>query len=158
MGYYKSAHCVVEGDVRIGNDASIWHYAVVRADEDSIRIGDRTNVQDGAVLQVDEGWPLVIGDGVTIGHRAVVHGCTIDNDVLIGMGAIVMNGAHIGEGSIIAAGAVVTGGVDIPPNSMVMGVPAKVRGSVRPEQRAASQENAERYVALAEKRLTAVEN
>lgn len=157
MGYYQSAHCVIEGDVHIEEDASIWHYAVVRADEDRISIGAGSNVQDGCVLHVDEGWPLVIGKGVTIGHRAVVHGCTIDDDVLIGMGAIVMNGAHIGAGSIIAAGAVVTGGADISPNSMVMGVPAKVRGSVRPEQRAASRENAERYVALAEKRLERVE-
>lgn len=87
MAYYKSAHCVIEGAVEIGADASIWHYAVVRGDEDSITIGARTNVQDGAVLHVDEGWPLSIGSGVTIGHRAVVHGCTIEDDVLVGMGA-----------------------------------------------------------------------
>lgn len=157
MAYYKSAHCVIEGAVEIGTDASIWHYAVVRGDEDSITIGARTNVQDGAVLHVDEGWPLSIGSGVTIGHRAVVHGCTIEDDVLVGMGAIVMNGAHVGAGSIIAAGAVVTGGAEIPPNSLVMGVPAKVRGAVRPEQRAASRENAERYVTLAETHLARVE-
>lgn len=121
MAYYKSAHSVVEGDVAIGEDVSIWHYAVVRADEDRITIGDRTNVQDGAVLHMDEGWPLAIGSGVTIGHRAVVHGCTIEDDVLVGMGAIVMNGAHVGAGSIIAAGAVITSGSEIPPDSLVMG-------------------------------------
>ncbi len=115
MAYYKSAHCVIEGAVEIGANASIWHYAVVRGDEDSITIGARTNVQDGAVLHVDEGWPLSIGSGVTIGHRAVVHGCTIEDDVLVGMGAIVMNGAKIGHGSTIAAGAVVPGGAEIPP-------------------------------------------
>lgn len=157
MAYYKSAHCVVEGAVEIGDDASIWHYAVVRGDEDRITIGARTNIQDGAVLHVDEGWPLDIGSGVTIGHRAVVHGCTIGDDVLIGMGAIIMNGAHIGSGSVIAAGAVVTGGADVPPQSLVMGVPAKIRGSVRPEQRQNTVENAERYVHLAEKRLERVE-
>lgn len=157
MAYYKSAHCVIEGDVHIGEDASIWHYAVVRGDEDSIRIGARSNVQDGAVLHVDEGWPLVIGSGVTIGHRAVVHGCTIEDDVLVGMGAIIMNGARIGAGSIIAAGAVVTGGAEIPPRSLVVGVPAKVRGSVRPEQCADTQKNAARYIALAEKRLLRME-
>ena len=93
MAYYKSAHCVIEGAVEIGADANIWHYAVVRGDEDSITIGARTNVQDGAVLHVDEGWPLSVGSGITIGHRAVVHGCTIEDDVLVGMGAIIMNGA-----------------------------------------------------------------
>lgn len=157
MAYYKSAHSVVEGDVAIGEEVNIWHYAVVRADEDRITIGDRTNVQDGAVLHMDEGWPLAIGSGVTIGHRAVVHGCTIEDDVLVGMGAIVMNGAHVGAGSIIAAGAVITSGSEIPPDSLVMGVPAKVRGSVRPEQRAATAANAVRYVALAEKHLDRVE-
>lgn len=157
MAYYKSAHCVIEGAVEIGADASIWHYAVVRGDEDSITIGARTNVQDGAVLHVDEGWPLSIGSGVTIGHRAVVHGCTIEDDVLVGMGAIVMNGAHIGSGSIIAAGAVVLENADIPPDSLVVGVPGKVRGSVRPEQRVATQTNAEHYVALAKKQLERME-
>lgn len=157
MAYYKSVHCVIEGAVEIGAVASIWHYAVVRGDEDSITIGARTNVQDGAVLHVDEGWPLSIGSGVTIGHRAVVHGCTIEDDVLVGMGAIVMNGAKIGSGSIIAAGAVVPGGAEIPPDSLVIGVPGKVRASVRPEQRQSTVENAQRYVALAEKRLEQVE-
>ena len=107
-------------------------------------------------MHVDEGTALTIGNGVTVGHRAVVHGCTIDDDVLIGMGAIVLNGAHVGAGSIIAAGAVVLGGAEIPPNSMVMGVPAKVRGTIRPEQIKASRENAERYVALAKKHLKEV--
>lgn len=157
MAYYKSAHCVIEGAVEIGAAASIWHYAVVRGDEDCITIGDHSNVQDGAVLHVDEGWPLAIGSGVTIGHRAVVHGCIIGDDVLIGMGAIVMNGAKIGHGSIIAAGAVVPGGMEIPPDSLVIGVPAKIRGSVRPEQRQATVENAQRYVDLARKRLESVE-
>ena len=129
MAYYNIAHGVIEGAVEIGADASIWHYAVVRGDEDSI----------------------------TIGHRAVVHGCTIEDDVLVGMGAIVMNGAKIGHGSTIAAGAVVPGGAEIPPDSLVIGVPGKVRASVRPEQRQSTVENAQRYVALAEKRLEQVE-
>ena len=157
MAYYKSAHCVIEGDVSIADDANIWHYAVVRGDEASITIGEGSNVQDGCVLHVDEGVPLVIGKGVTVGHRAVVHGCTIEDDVLIGMGAIIMNGAHIGHGSVIAAGAVVLGCMEVEPNSMVMGVPAKVRGSVREEQLERSKENAMRYVAMAKNRLTAVE-
>ena len=156
MAHYESLHCVIDGDVTIGEDVGIWHYAVVRGDEAAIRIGDRSNIQDGCILHVDEGTALTIGNGVTVGHRAVVHGCTIDDDVLIGMGAIVLNGAHVGAGSIIAAGAVVLGGADIPPNSMVMGVPAKVRGTIRPEQLKASRENAERYVALAKKHLKEV--
>jgi carbonic anhydrase/acetyltransferase-like protein (isoleucine patch superfamily) len=156
MAHYESPHCVIDGDVTIGEDVGIWHYAVVRGDEAAIRIGDRSNIQDGCILHVDEGTALTIGNGVTVGHRAVVHGCTIDDDVLIGMGAIVLNGAHVGAGSIIAAGAVVLGGAEIPPNSMVMGVPAKVRGTIRPEQIKASRENAERYVALAKKHLKEV--
>ena len=156
MAHYESPHCVSDGDVTIGEDVGIWHYAVVRGDEAAIRIGDRSNIQDGCILHVDEGTALTIGNGVTVGHRAVVHGCTIDDDVLIGMGAIVLNGAHVGAGSIIAAGAVVLGGAEIPPNSMVMGVPAKVRGTIRPEQIKASRENAERYVALAKKHLKEV--
>ena len=156
MAHYESPHCVIDGDVTIGEDVGIWHYAVVRGDEAAITIGDGSNIQDGCVLHVDEGTPLTIGKGVTAGHRAVVHGCTIEDDVLIGMGAIVLNDAHVGAGSIIAAGAVVLGGAEIPPNSMVMGVPAKVRGSVRPEQLKASQENAARYVALAKKHLKEV--
>ena len=156
MAHYESPHCVIDGDVTIGEDVGIWHYAVVRGDEAAIRIGDRSNIQDGCILHVDEGTALTIGNGVTVGHRAVVHGCTIDDDVLIGMGAIVLNGAHVGAGSIIAAGAVVLGGAEIPPNSMVMGVPAKVRATIRPEQLKASRENAERYVALAKKHLKEV--
>ena len=157
MAYYKSANCVIDGQVQLGTDVNIWHYAVVRADEAPIVIGDRSNVQDGCVLHEDEGAPLTIGSGVTIGHRAVVHGCTIEDDVLIGMGAIVLNHAHIGKGSIVAAGAVVLGGAEIPPNSLVMGVPAKVRGEVRPEQLADTKENAKKYVALAKEQLMCAE-
>ena len=129
MAYYKSAHCVIEGAVEIGADASIWHYAVVRGDEDRITIGARTNVQDGAVLHVDEGWPLSIGSGVTIGHRAVVHGCTIEDDVLVGMGAIIQEGAVIEENCFIGAGAIVKRGMRIPKGHMAYGIPCRI---VRP--------------------------
>ena len=157
MAYYKSEHCLIEGAVEIGDDVSIWHYAVVRAEVGHISIGAGTNVQDGAVLHTDEGYPLSIGAGVTIGHRAIVHGCSVGDDVLIGMGAIIMNGARIGSGSVIAAGAVVTEGCQIPPNSLVMGIPGKVRSTVRPEQRRQTAVNAERYIAHAKKRLKCVE-
>ncbi len=117
---------VVVGAVTMGPQSSIWYSAVARADAETIEIGERSNVQDGSTLHSDPGFPLVIGKGVTVGHRVILHGARIDDDVLVGMGAVVMNGAHIGSGSIIAAGAVVTQGKQIPPGSVVAGVPAKV--------------------------------
>ena len=157
MAYYKSAHCVIEGDVTIEKDANIWHYAVLRGDEGPIYVGEGSNVQDGCVLHNDADTAIHIGKGVTIGHRAVIHGCTIEDDVLVGMGAIVMNGAHLGRGSIIAAGAVVLGGMEVPENSLVMGVPAKVRGEVSAEQLEASRNNATTYVTLGHDKLLRVE-
>ncbi|HEV7188358.1 MAG TPA: gamma carbonic anhydrase family protein [Blastococcus sp.] len=117
---------VVVGAVTMGPHSSIWYGAVARADADQIEIGEGSNVQDGCTLHSDEGFPLLIGKGVTVGHRVVLHGARVDDDVLVGMGSIVMNGAHIGSGSIVAAGAVVTPGTVVPPNSVVGGVPAKV--------------------------------
>ncbi|MDO4280439.1 MAG: gamma carbonic anhydrase family protein [Peptococcaceae bacterium] len=157
MAYYKSKDSIITGDVTLADDVSVWHYAVIRGDEAPISVGRASNIQDGCVLHVDEDLPLTIGAGVTIGHRAVVHSCTIDDDVLIGMGAIVLNGAHIGAGSIVAAGAVVTGGVEIPPRSMVMGLPAKIRGEVTDDQLQATRDNATCYVALAQRELDKVE-
>lgn len=114
----------VIGDVEIGLHSSVWMLAVIRGDVNSIRIGQRSNVQDGTVVHVmHDTHATVIGDDVTIGHRAIVHGCTIGDRVLIGMGAIVLNGAHIGEDCIIAAGTVVTEGMVVPRRSMVMGLP-----------------------------------
>ena len=120
---------VVVGAVTMGPRASIWYGAVARADEETIEIGEGSNVQDGCTLHSDPGFPLVIGRGVTVGHRVVLHGARVDDDVLVGMGSVVMNGAHIGSGSIVAAGAVVTPGTQVPSGSVVAGVPAKV---VRP--------------------------
>ena len=117
---------VVVGAVTMGARASIWYSAVARADSETIEIGERSNVQDGSTLHSDPGFPLVIGAGVTVGHRVILHGARIDDDVLVGMGAVVMNGAHIGSGSIVAAGAVVTPGTQVPPGSVVGGIPAKV--------------------------------
>ncbi len=118
----------VIGDVVIGAESSVWMQVVIRGDVNDIRIGDRTNVQDGSVVHVQhDTHPTVIGDDVTIGHGAVVHGCTIHNRVLVGMGAIILNGAEIGEDSIVAAGTLVTERTVIPPRSMVMGSPGKVR-------------------------------
>ena len=117
---------VVVGAVTMGPRSSIWYGAVARADHETISIGEGSNVQDGCTLHSDPGFPLVLGRGVTVGHRVVLHGARIDDDVLVGMGSVVLNGAHIGSGSIVAAGAVVTQGTQVPPGSLVAGVPAKV--------------------------------
>ncbi len=118
----------VIGDVVLGAESSVWMYAVIRGDVNIIRIGARTNVQDGAILHVQhDTHPTIVGDDVTIGHAAVVHGCTVHDRVLVGMGAIILNGAVIGEDSIVAAGSLVTEGMVVPPRSMVMGSPGKVR-------------------------------
>lgn len=128
---YLAETAVVIGDTRMGDGCSVWFNAVVRGDVNSIRIGDRVNIQDGAVLHCTyERAALTIGNDVSIGHNAIVHGCTVHDKVLIGMGAIVMDHAVIGEGSVIAAGAVVTQGMVVEPGSLMAGVPAKRIGPV----------------------------
>ncbi len=117
---------VVVGAVTLGAGASIWYGAVARADEEVIVIGPDSNVQDGCTLHSDPGFPLMVGRGVTVGHRVVLHGARVDDDVLVGMGSVVLNGAHIGAGSIVAAGAVVLQNTEVPPGSVVAGIPAKV--------------------------------
>lgn len=137
----------VIGDVHVGADSSIWMNVVVRGDVNYIRIGDRSNIQDLTCVHVmRETHPTIIGNDVTVGHSAVVHGCTIDDRCLIGMGAVLLNGCHIGTGSIVAAGAVVTERTVIPPGSMVMGVPAKVRRALTPEEDASITWYADNYV------------
>ena len=117
---------VVVGAVTMGPRSSIWYGAVARADAEVIEIGADSNIQDGCTLHSDPGFPLVVGERVSVGHRVVLHGARIDDEVLVGMGSVVMNGAHIGSGSIVAAGAVVTQGKTFPPGSVIAGVPAKV--------------------------------
>ena len=117
---------VVVGAVTMGPRSSIWYSAVARADAEVIEIGENSNVQDGCTLHSDPGFPLVLGRDVSVGHRVVLHGARIDDEVLVGMGSVVMNGAHIGSGSIVAAGAVVTQGKKFPPRSVIAGIPAKV--------------------------------
>lgn len=140
----------VLGDVTLGDDVSVWPGAVIRGDRDAISIGAETNVQDGAVLHCDPGLPIRIGARVTIGHRAVVHGCTVEDGALIGIGAIVLNGATIGFGSLVAAGAVVGEGQVIPPESLVVGVPAKVLRPLSEEQRERLRRGYLTYVGLKE--------
>ncbi|ALE83862.1 gamma carbonic anhydrase family protein [Pseudonocardia sp. HH130629-09] len=139
---------VLAGEVSVGAETGIWYTCVLRADLAPITVGARTNVQDGSVLHADPGFPMVIGDGVTIGHRAVVHGCTVSDDVLIGMGAVLMNGVHVGAGSLIAAGAVLTQGTVVPPGSLVAGVPGKVRRELSQAERDSIPLSAAAYVHL----------
>lgn len=124
---YLAEGARVTGDVTIGEDSSVWFNAVLRGDCAPIRIGRRTNIQDNCVLHADPGEPCVIGDDVTVGHLAIVHGAEVGDNVVIGMHAVVMNRAKVGANSIIAVGAVVTEGVEIPPGSLVMGLPGKVK-------------------------------
>jgi len=136
----------VIGAVELGDDASIWMNTVVRGDVNRIRVGARTNVQDNCVLHVTAQHPTVLADDVTVGHSVTLHGCTIERLCLVGIGAIVLNGAVVGEESIIAAGALVPEGMQVPPRSLVMGMPAKVRREVTEEERAGLRRYAESYV------------
>jgi len=137
------------GNVVLGEDTGIWFGAVIRGDKDRIEIGTGSNIQDNAVVHTSAGFPTRIGKEVSVGHGAILHGCTIHDRVLVGMGAIVMNGAVVGEDSIVAAGAVVTEGTAIPPGSVVMGVPAKVVKQASAAQKEGIRKNAASYVALA---------
>jgi carbonic anhydrase/acetyltransferase-like protein (isoleucine patch superfamily) len=137
------------GDVTIGERSSVWPNATVRGDVHWIRIGEGTSIQDNSVLHVESGkHPLVVGNYVTVGHSAVLHGCTIEDDCIIGIGAIVLNGATVGKGSVIAAGALVSEGAQIPPGSLAMGVPAKVKREVSAEEQQRFRTNAEHYIEL----------
>ncbi|TDT47617.1 gamma carbonic anhydrase family protein [Fonticella tunisiensis] len=138
----------VIGDVEVGEGSSIWYRAVLRGDINSIRIGKNTNVQDGAVIHNDYKSPAVIGDNVTIGHNAIVHGATIKDNCLIGMGAVILNDAVIGENCIIGAGAIVTQGKVIPPESLVLGAPGRVVRSLTLEEIESIRRNADIYVNL----------
>lgn len=124
---YTAPSAQIIGDVHIGAQSSVWFQTVIRGDTATIRIGERTNIQDMSVCHVDEGIPLTIGDGVTVGHRCIVHGCTIEDHCLIGMGAIIMNHAVIGTGSVVAADALILEKTIIPPYSLVTGSPGKIK-------------------------------
>ena len=137
---------VVIGRVYLGDRASVWPTAVIRGDVEEIWVGCDTNVQDGAVLHADPGMPCKVGDRVTIGHRATVHGCTVGEECLIGIGATVLNGARIGSQSIIGAHALVPEGMEIPSGVLVVGIPAKVRRELTDEERAGLAAQAARYV------------
>lgn len=145
---------VVLGNVTLGDEASVWPTAVIRGDLEAISIGARTNIQDGAVIHADPGIPTTIGENCVIGHRAIVHGSTLGDGVLIGMGAIVLNHCNIGSGSIIAAGSVCTERLQVPPGSLVMGTPGKVVRQLDDARQTQILENAERYVHLARRHMS----
>jgi carbonic anhydrase/acetyltransferase-like protein (isoleucine patch superfamily) len=136
------------GRVILGQNASVFYGSVLRADVDSITIGDGSNIQDNVSIHCDAGIPTVVGSGVSVGHSAVLHGCTVEDDCLIGMSATVLNGAVIGTESLVAAGAVVLEGMVIPPGSLVAGVPAKVRRELSADEREHVRDNARHYVEL----------
>jgi carbonic anhydrase/acetyltransferase-like protein (isoleucine patch superfamily) len=139
---------VVAGNVTLGARVSVWPTAVIRGDSDTIEIGDDSNVQDGTVIHVDDGVPTRIGKRVGIGHRAIIHGATIEDDCLIGMGAILLNGTQVGSGSIVAAGAVCREGFVIPPNSLAMGVPARIVRQTTAAERARIRHTVDAYLKL----------
>ena len=147
---------IVIGDVVMGEQCSVWFHAVVRGDVHFIRLGDRTNVQDLCMLHVThDTHPLIIGNDVTVGHSVVLHGCTIKDRVLIGMGAIIMDGAVIGEDSVVGAGALVTGGTVVPPKSLLLGSPAKVARPVTSKELLWIKESSDNYVKYAGQYMSA---
>jgi carbonic anhydrase/acetyltransferase-like protein (isoleucine patch superfamily) len=145
---YVSPHAVVMGDVRLAAHASVWPTAVLRGDINFIEIGEGSNIQDGSIVHLAEDLPVRVGKLVTVGHRAILHACTVGDECLIGMGATILDGAEIGRGSIVGAHALVTKGTQIPPGSLVMGTPAKVVRALHPEEIADIRTWADHYVAL----------
>ncbi len=148
-GVFVAPGAIVVGDVSIADGASVWFNTVVRGDTAPIEIGAQTNLQDLTMVHVDEDEPAVLGARVTVGHRAIIHGCRIEDDVLVGMGAIVLSGARVGRGSLIGAGALVRERQVIPAGSLVLGAPARVVGQVSDAHRAAIARGAAHYTALA---------
>ncbi|WP_100810981.1 MULTISPECIES: gamma carbonic anhydrase family protein [unclassified Microbacterium] len=146
---FVAAGARIVGAVRLEAGASVWYNAILRGDRDSITIGVGSNIQDNVSVHVDRGHPVTIGRDVSVGHNAVVHGCTIGDGSLIGMGSVVLSGAVIGAGCLVAGGAVVLEGMEVPDGSLVAGVPAKVRRALTDEERAGLRRNAEVYLELA---------
>ena len=146
---WVAPNATLTGRVSLGALASVWFGCVVRGDLEPIAIGDETNVQDLTVVHVDRGCPVLVGHRVTIGHRAVIHGCTVDDDAVIGMGAVLLSGSRVGRGALVAAGAVLREGFAVPPGAIAAGVPAVIRGEVGPELRQRFRDGVENYLRLA---------
>ncbi|QIK05213.1 gamma carbonic anhydrase family protein [Streptomyces sp. Je 1-4] len=147
---------VVLGEVTMGPGASVWYHTVLRADCGPIVLGADSNIQDNCTVHVDPGFPVTVGERVSVGHNAVLHGCTVEDDVLIGMGATVLNGARIGAGSLVAAQALVPQGMQVPPGSLVAGVPAKVKRQLTDEERETIKLNSVMYLELVAQHREAV--
>lgn len=150
QGAFVAPSADVIGRVTIAEDASVWFGAVLRGDGEALAVGRGSNIQDGAVCHADPGFPLQIGEGVTVGHRAVVHGARVGDGALVGMGATLLNGSVLGEGAILAAGAVLPEGREIPPKTLAAGVPARVVRALTPEEEGRLRLSAEHYAALAQ--------
>ena len=148
-GAWVAPNATLRGRVSVGARASVWFGCVLRGDLEPITIGEGTNVQDLTVVHVDRGYPAVIGARVTIGHRAVVHGCTVGDGAVVGMGAVLLSGCRIGPGALVAAGAVVKEGFEVPANAIAAGVPAALRGEVALDLRKRFAEGVESYLRLA---------
>jgi len=144
--YYVAPNAAVIGNVRLGNDASVWFSAVVRGDDEPIIIGDNSNVQDCAVVHTDPGFPCVLGNNVTIGHKAAVHGCEIGDNTTVGINAVVLSGAKVGRNCLIGSNALVGEGKEIPDNSLVLGTPGRIIAKVTPERLESLQRNYQHYV------------
>lgn len=153
---WVAPNATVVGNVTLAERVSVWYGATLRAEFEPIRIGAGSNVQDGVTIHVDPGFPATIGEGVSVGHNAVLHGCTIEDGCLIGMGAVVLNGAHVGRGSLVAAGAVVTQGVVVPPASLVAGVPGRVQRELSDNEVTNNRNNAHGYEHLSDLHRNAI--
>jgi carbonic anhydrase/acetyltransferase-like protein (isoleucine patch superfamily) len=145
--YWIAPSAAVIGRVTLGKDVGVWFGAVLRGDNEPIVIGEATNIQEHVMMHTDPGFRLAVGAGCTIGHRAILHGCTLGDNVLVGMGAIVLNGAKVGDGSLIGAGALVPEGREIPPGSLVLGMPGKVARALTPDEIGRNRIAAAHYVA-----------
>lgn len=132
--YYIATNAIVVGSVKLGHQASVWFNAVVRGDNDWIILGDDSNVQDGAVLHTDPGYTLELGKGVSVGHKAMLHGCTVGDNSLVGINAVILNGAKIGKNCLIGANALVPAGMEVPDGSLVLGSPGKVKRALTDEE------------------------
>ncbi|MBZ5602656.1 MAG: gamma carbonic anhydrase family protein [Acidobacteriia bacterium] len=143
---YIDPSAQIIGDVTVGERSSVWPNASLRGDIGPIRIGEETSIQDNCALHLDDGFPLTIGNRVTVGHSVTLHGCTVEDDSLIGIGATILNGAKIGKGAVVAAGSLVPEFMEVPPATLVMGVPAKPRRAVAPEEQDRFREGVQNYV------------
>lgn len=156
-GGYVAEDVSIIGDVEVGENASIWYGVVLRGDVDKIVIGDNTSIQDNSVAHCATGIPTIIGKNCVVGHNAIIHSCTVEDECLIGMGAVLLDGCHIGKGSIVAAGSVVSPGKVIPPNSMVMGVPGRVVRQLTEKDTEGTTLSVQHYIHYAKGQLTRYE-